>query len=69
MILVVIGWCVLLAGAGFFWYVALQVLRFSLGFSGRVGGEILIPVIPAALMSWAAYMTYPFHITVSLVAS
>lgn len=69
MILVVIGWLVLLAGAGFFWFMALNVLRFSLGFSGKIGAEILIPVIPAALMSWAAYMTYPFHITVSLVAS
>ena len=67
MILMVIGWLVLLVGAGFFWYMTFGLFMASLGFTGKVSGEVLVPAIPAGILSWAVYATYPFHISINLV--
>lgn len=67
MILMVIGWLVLVGLAGFCWYATFGLFMASLGFTGKVSGEVLVPAIPAVLLSWAVYATYPFHISINLV--
>lgn len=66
-ILILFGYFVLLAGTIFVFLGAVTMLRTSLAFSGRVGGEAWFFWIVFAIMAFGCYWFFPFEVAMKVV--
>lgn len=67
MALVVIGWLVIAALAGFAMVATLFLTIASLRMTGKVQSEILAVAFIALLLVWVASYTWPFKLSIAVV--
>lgn len=64
--LIVLGWLVLVFFAGYCWVVTIGGGLCELGFSGKISGWVLIPLMCAIFLSHLVVETFPFELAVKV---
>uniref|UniRef100_A0AAU6W0G3 Uncharacterized protein n=1 Tax=Pseudomonas phage Nican01 TaxID=3138540 RepID=A0AAU6W0G3_9CAUD len=63
------GWVVIFLITLYCLFATFGIFFGSLGLTGKVAGEFWFIAAFAAFFVWLSYYTWPFHVTLSLVAS
>ena len=59
----VFGWFVIFCITCYVWFVTYGGIRVSLGFTGRVGGEVWFFLVIALVLSTLCWWSFPFEVS------